>query len=222
MATTKDLGLVKGSNGQVGPQGPAGARGATGPQGTAGPQGPQGPQGPTGARGATGPQGPEGARGATGPQGPQGPQGPTGPRGATGPQGTVPSHVLEYLGLKTANILSGDESSRYVHLDTTRTRLYSIFLGSQMLCIGNLVFIPANSSVTSIPSDLTFCKFSEEGSIPLVDTLLSGLHSSTSSSSRYEVNFSIDAEKYELRNLDSITELTSTSFISIDLCYLSE
>lgn len=49
MATTKDLGLVKGSNGLVGatgPQGPTGARGATGPQGPVGPTGPKGDTGP--------------------------------------------------------------------------------------------------------------------------------------------------------------------------------
>lgn len=36
MATTKDLGLVKGATGPQGPTGPTGARGTTGPQGPAG------------------------------------------------------------------------------------------------------------------------------------------------------------------------------------------
>jgi hypothetical protein len=53
----------KGSNGAVGPTGPAGARG------------------PTGASGARGPTGASGARGPTGPGGPQGFTGPTGPAG---------------------------------------------------------------------------------------------------------------------------------------------
>lgn len=61
-----DLGLVKGPQGDPGPQG------ATGPQG------PQGQEGPVGPQGIQGPQGPEGPVGPQGIQGPQGVQGPPG------------------------------------------------------------------------------------------------------------------------------------------------
>lgn len=94
-------GILVGSSGGTGgegPQGPSGAEGPQGPQGDAGSQGPQGPagaSGPSGVAGPTGPQGNPGIPGPTGPQGnpgntgSQGPQGPTGAAGPTGPAGSA-------------------------------------------------------------------------------------------------------------------------------------
>lgn len=64
MASTVDLGYIKGPKGDIGPQGPKGDPGATGPQG---PKGNTGPQGPKGDPGATGPAGPKGPKGDAGP-----------------------------------------------------------------------------------------------------------------------------------------------------------
>ena len=72
---TRDLGEVKGKQGEAGP---AGSVGPQGPKGDTGATGPQGPKGDTGATGATGPQGPKGDTGATGPQGPKGDKGDSG------------------------------------------------------------------------------------------------------------------------------------------------
>jgi len=89
-AQWKDVGNLKGPQGERGPQGLQGIQGETGPQG---PQGVQGIQGETGPAGATGPQGEQGEQGIQGPQGPkgdtgaQGPQGPQGEPGIQGPQG---------------------------------------------------------------------------------------------------------------------------------------
>ena len=90
----EDIELLRGPQGEPGPQGPQGEPGPQGPAGEGvgipGPQGepgPQGPQGDTGADGAPGPQGPKGDPGADGAPGPQGPQGLPGADGAPGPQG---------------------------------------------------------------------------------------------------------------------------------------
>lgn len=85
--TPSDLPTVQGPQGEVGPQGPAGAPGVAGPQGPQGEIGPQGPAGPQGAPGVAGAQGPQGPQGEVGPQGPQGPQGEIGPQGPAGPEG---------------------------------------------------------------------------------------------------------------------------------------
>lgn len=74
-----DVGVIKGPQGERGPQG------VRGPKGDVGPQGPQGDQG---LQGVAGPQGAKGSKGDTGPQGPQGPKGDPGPQGPTGPTGT--------------------------------------------------------------------------------------------------------------------------------------
>jgi hypothetical protein len=63
-STIINLGIVVGSSGATGPQGPTGATGPTGPTGATGPTGPTGATGPTGPTGATGPTG---STGATGP-----------------------------------------------------------------------------------------------------------------------------------------------------------
>lgn len=81
----KWLASLKGAQGEIGPQGPAGVDGA---------------QGPTGPQGKTGPQGPKGDKGDTGPEGPQGPQGEAGPAGADGPQGPAGESGV-YVGTDT-------------------------------------------------------------------------------------------------------------------------
>ncbi|MCE2265866.1 hypothetical protein GPX01_08865, partial [Streptococcus thermophilus] len=52
--------LIRGNDGQQGPQGPQGERGPQGPQGERGPQGIQGLQGPKGDQGVAGPKGADG------------------------------------------------------------------------------------------------------------------------------------------------------------------
>ena len=56
----KNIGSLKGPQGEQGIQGPQGEQGIQGPQGEQGIQGPTGPQGEQGPQGQTGPQGPQG------------------------------------------------------------------------------------------------------------------------------------------------------------------
>ncbi len=78
----KNVGVIRGpqgepgATGKQGPQGPTGKQGPTGPKGDTGPQGPQGEQG---LQGIPGPQGEQGLQGVAGARGPQGPQGAPGP-----------------------------------------------------------------------------------------------------------------------------------------------
>ena len=95
------LPLIKGDQGDIGPQGiqglpgPQGLRGETGLQGLKGDtglQGPKGDQGPQGIQGIQGPKGDTGLQGQMGPQGlkgDQGIQGLQGPKGDTGSSPTI-------------------------------------------------------------------------------------------------------------------------------------
>lgn len=98
MATTVDLGYVKGPQGPQGDQGPQGPKGDTGATGSTGPQG---PKGNTGGTGATGPQGPKGDTGATGPQGPKGD---TGARGFTNTTFTCNKNLTTSFATVASNI----------------------------------------------------------------------------------------------------------------------
>ena len=59
----KNVGTIKGPQGDQGPEGPQGPQGIQGPQGEVGPSGEQGPKGDTGATGPQGPEGPQGPKG---------------------------------------------------------------------------------------------------------------------------------------------------------------
>ena len=81
----RNVGVIRGPQGEPGETGkqgvpgPTGKQGATGPTGPKGDRGPQGPQGEQGLQGIPGPQGEQGLQGVAGARGPQGPQGAPGP-----------------------------------------------------------------------------------------------------------------------------------------------
>lgn len=87
------LPLIKGDQGDIGPQGiqglpgSQGLRGETGLQGLKGDIGPQGPKGDLGPQGIQGIQGPKGDTGLQGQMGPQGLKGDQGIQGLQGPKG---------------------------------------------------------------------------------------------------------------------------------------
>lgn len=122
----RQLGNIKGpqgDRGQTGPQGPqgnTGPQGAAGQQGATGPAGPAGPQGEQGPAGPTGTQGPKGDTGDTGPQGPAGPQGETGPAGPQGEKGDKgdpgPALTILKYGISTwADFLAAYQSNSIVY-----------------------------------------------------------------------------------------------------------
>ncbi len=82
--TWKDVGQIKGPQGERGIQGVQGIQGEIGPQGE---KGEQGIPGPVGMQGEVGPKGDPGERGEQGPPGPQGIQGVPGPKGDKGEKG---------------------------------------------------------------------------------------------------------------------------------------
>ena len=98
----KNVGVIKGPKGDIGPTGPkgdTGERGSQGLQGEAGPPGIRGEKGEQGEKGLKGDSGPSGEIGPIGPPGPKGDQGPKGepgPRGEIGPPG--PSSLNAYGG----------------------------------------------------------------------------------------------------------------------------
>ena len=84
--TTDSTGIIgppgfNGSNGEIGPAGPAGPPGYNGTKGGIGPAGPAGRPGPPGYNGTQGPAGPSGEPGVQGLRGPSGHNGTQGPPG---------------------------------------------------------------------------------------------------------------------------------------------
>ncbi len=77
----------RGERGEQGIPGPQGVQGAPGPQGEKGEQGIQGIPGPQGIQGLPGPKGEQGERGEQGLPGPEGREGPKGDSGERGEQG---------------------------------------------------------------------------------------------------------------------------------------
>ena len=96
----KNVGTIKGPQGNIGPIGPKGEPGPPGPKGE------QGIQGIQGVKGEEGLQGPRGEQGEQEIQGPQGIDGPPGPQGPTGPTGPIGTALLAAYGGKFNNISS--------------------------------------------------------------------------------------------------------------------
>lgn len=92
--TWKDVGQIKGPQGERGIQGVQGIQGEIGPQGEKGEQGIPGPVGMQGEVGPKGDPGERGEKGEQGPPGPQGMQGEVGPKGDTGLGETISLGVV--------------------------------------------------------------------------------------------------------------------------------
>ena len=109
----KNLGSIKGPQGDKGDMGPQGDPGPRGFQGATGPTGPTGPKGDPGKDGVKGDTGETGERGETGDRGPQGFIGPTGPTGERGGSVTIKGEFISEAELRK-NVTKPEEGDGYL------------------------------------------------------------------------------------------------------------